>query len=149
MEKELFAALKKLNIKFYAYNPLCGGMLSGKHIFDPILAANSQGTRFDESNVTYRNRYWNDCYFKAVEILKNACEKENIELADASIRWLFHHSFLVASRGDGVIIGASSMDHLVKNIASCEGCALPESIVTAFDEAWEITRPVCAKYFRP
>mmetsp|Transcript_3667 Transcript_3667/g.4897 ORF Transcript_3667/g.4897 Transcript_3667/m.4897 type:complete len:429 (+) Transcript_3667:119-1405(+) len=31
VEKELFPALRKLNIRFYAYNPLAGGLLTGRH----------------------------------------------------------------------------------------------------------------------
>lgn len=145
VERELFPALRKLGMQFFAYNPLCGGMLTGKHTMScPEL---SDGTRFDMSNVMYRGRYWKDEYFRAVGIVAAACEPHNLAVADCSMRWMMHHSSL--SGGDGVIVGASSIGHLKSNLASCESGALPDSIVAAFDEAWEITRPVCAKYFRP
>jgi aryl-alcohol dehydrogenase-like predicted oxidoreductase len=51
---------------------------------------------------------------------------------------------------DGIIIGASSIGHLTENIGACDSeDVLPDSIVQAFSEAWEVTKPACPKYFRP
>lgn len=147
VERELFPALKKLNMKFYAYNPLCGGFLTGKHSKEED--SKSEGTRFDKSNQLYRGRYWKDSYFSAVDIIAKACESSGLAMADASLRWMQHHSGLSGDRGDGVIIGASSTHHLLSNLDSCEGGPLPPEVVQAFDDAWELTRPVCDKYFRP
>ena len=44
IEPELFACLEELNIKFHAYNPLCGGVLTGTYSFDGNV---EQGSRFD------------------------------------------------------------------------------------------------------
>jgi aflatoxin B1 aldehyde reductase len=60
VERELFPALEKLNIRFYAFNPLCGGLLTGKHKYESL--EESTGTRFDKKS-SYENRYtaryWN------------------------------------------------------------------------------------------
>lgn len=50
----------------------------------------SKGTRFDNNNITYHNRYWNQEYFTAIEIIKIACEKENLSMSDCSIRWYLY-----------------------------------------------------------
>jgi len=148
VEKELFMALKKLNIRFYAYNPLCGGLLTGKH--KPQDDSASQGTRFDASNSLYRGRYWKDQYFNAISLIQDACTQEGLEMTDASLRWLVHHSGLLPERGDGVILGASSVGHLQANLAACESnTPLPPRVLEAIDSAWTMTRPVCDKYFRP
>lgn len=147
VEKELFLALKKLNIRFYAYNPLCGGLLTGKH--KPQDDSASQGTRFDTSNSLYRGRYWKDQYFKAISLIQEACRQEGLEMFDCSLRWLVHHSGLLPERGDGVILGASSVTHLQANLNACESAPLPPKVLEAIDNAWIITRPVCDKYFRP
>lgn len=151
VEKELFPALKKLNMSFNAYNPLCGGLLSGKHSLADSAA--SAGTRFDDRNVLYRQRYWKPEYFQALECLHAACLSEGgdeaLLLADCSLRWLTHHSALSGARGDGVIIGASCMEHLKSNLDSCEAGPLSAGMVEAFERAWEATQPVCEKYFRP
>ncbi len=150
VERELFPALKKLNMRFYCYNPLCGGLLTGKHDFSN--PDGSEGTRFDKKGdnwLRYANRYWKKEYFDALQEIGGACTKEDISVADASLRWLVHHSALRETAGDAIIIGASTLDHLRANISSCEQGPLPVSVVAAFDAGWTIARPVCEKYFRP
>jgi aflatoxin B1 aldehyde reductase len=150
VEAELFIALDKLNIKFYAYNPLCGGLLTGKHRFED--AESSAGTRFDASNQMYLSRYWNKEYFEAINIVKEACEKEGLSLVDASFRWMLHHSGLKGSKGDAIILGGSSFEHLQQNMRSCapsqQDRLLPDSILAAFTQAWGLTKASCVPYFR-
>jgi len=44
IEPELFACLEEFGIKFHAYNPLCGGVLSGNYTYQGKV---EQGSRFD------------------------------------------------------------------------------------------------------
>ncbi|KAI9342350.1 NADP-dependent oxidoreductase domain-containing protein [Obelidium mucronatum] len=149
VEKELFPCLRELGIRFVAYNPLAGGILSGHHKFelDP-----EQGARFDPKTTQgerYRERYWNTAYFDAVELVKAAVSKhEGITLVNASHRWIFHHSKIDQSKGDGVIIGVSSVKHAKQNLSDCEDGPLPEDIVSAFDEAYARTKALQVNYFR-
>ena len=60
VERELFPALRKLSMRFYAYNPLCGGLLTGKHDYESM--SDRAGTRFDPHSSykeRYTSRYWN------------------------------------------------------------------------------------------
>lgn len=60
-------------------------------------------------------------------------------------------SFLSGERGDSIIVGASNVDYLKENLNAFSSDVvrpLPYSVVRAFDDAWSITRPVCASYFR-
>ena len=50
------------------YNPLAGGLLTGKHRVASPLA----GTRFD-GNQVYRDRYWHEVNFAAVTELAQYC----------------------------------------------------------------------------
>ena len=97
------------------------------------------------------DRYWKKEYFDALLKVQQACDAAGeTSLADVSLRWLKHHSMLDHKVGDGVIIGASSMTHLNANLKACDdGKPLADGIVKAFDDAWEICRDVCPKYFRP
>lgn len=36
VEAELFPCLRALNISFYAYNPLAGGLLTGRYSYDDL-----------------------------------------------------------------------------------------------------------------
>ncbi|KAJ3102174.1 hypothetical protein HDU97_000735 [Phlyctochytrium planicorne] len=147
-ERELFPCLKELNIRFYAYNPLCGGLLSGHYKFESDVEA---GARFDPTTTQgerYRKRYWNETYFSAVESLKSVCAKHNVTLISAAHRWMFHHSKLDFTRNDGVIIGVSSIKHAEENLSCCEEGPLPEEIVETFDKVWETTKVIAPTYFR-
>jgi len=46
VERELFPVLTKFGIRFYAYNLLCGGMLSGRYKFDDKLEGRFQPGTF-------------------------------------------------------------------------------------------------------
>ncbi|KAJ3205502.1 hypothetical protein HDU82_005165 [Entophlyctis luteolus] len=141
VERELFPCLNALGLRFYAYNPLCGGLLSGSLRPESNVEA---GARFDPKTTQgarYRGRYWNKSYFTAVEIISKALESHpGLSMASASHRWMFHHSKLNQDKGDGVILGVSSIKHAVSNLADCEGSPLPEDVVRAFDLAYEKTK---------
>jgi len=94
----------------------------------------------------FRARYWNQLTFEGIEILEKAAEKNQITLIDASLRWMRHHSGLESK--DGIIIGASSLNHLDENLKALNQGPLPESMVQAFDEAWEKVKPTCQYYVR-
>jgi len=145
VERELFHCLHNFNIAFYVYNPLAGGMLTGKH---PDVSQAPADGRFS-GNDEYCKRYWNAGYFEAVNTFIQSCSAEDIEPASAALRWLSHHSGLDDNKGDGVILGASTKGHFDHNLQALAQGPLPVSVVEALDDAWEISRPDCVKYFRP
>jgi len=147
VERELLPALKCLGIRFYAYNPLAGGFLSGKHRF--IIDLPSEG-RFGENSlgVRYRDRFWKQEYFQALDVIADTCAERNIGMTSASIRWLMHHSELIGGRNDGVIVGASTLWHLEENLEAAAERPLPAAVIDAFDKAWEMCKPACPSYSR-
>ena len=142
-EKELNACLDHFGMRYYAYNPLCGGLLTGR--YGRFEDAPTDG-RFTH-RPGYQNRYWKKRYFDAVDLLKAACEKEGITTVEAAYRWLAHHSMLRDDRGDAIIIGASKLNHLLQNMETMKAGPLPEPVLAAFKQAWELTRPDSPEYF--
>ncbi|ORZ09371.1 Aldo/keto reductase [Lobosporangium transversale] len=145
--RELFPCLKALNIAFYAYNPIAGGLLSGRYNFDSNDA--QDGGRFatkTEVGKIYRERYWNNLFFEAVKKVEKAAKDNNLTLIETALRWMSHHSDLGPQ--DGIIIGASSMQHLKDNLRDLEKGPLPQHVVEALDEAWEHVRVACPSYFK-
>lgn len=142
-ERELNACLDRFGMRYYAYNPLCGGLLTGR--YGKFEDAPSDG-RFTH-RPGYQNRYWKKSYFDAVDILKAACEKEGITTVEATYRWLAHHSMLRADRGDAVIIGASKLNHLAQNLETMKAGPLGGDMLDAFEQAWKTTRPDSPEYF--
>ncbi|KAF9921270.1 hypothetical protein FBU30_008728 [Linnemannia zychae] len=145
--KELLPCLKHYNIGFYAYNPISGGMLSGKYKFagEDVQA----GSRYDPKSCFgnfFRERYWNATNFEAVQALIKIAAANNMTLLEATLRWMRHHSGLEAK--DGVIIGCSTTVQLEESLTALEGDALPEEMIKAFDDAWNHVMPVTSWYFR-
>jgi len=151
-EPELFPALRKYGIRFYAYNPLAGGLLTGKYSFD---TKPTKGRFVDRKH--YMDRYWKDSSFQAVEVVKEACalpddgatSPSEISLTDATFRWMMHHSQLKAEYGDKIIIGGSSLAQFEQNFNHCYGSVpLPKRVVDAFTAAWDIAKPDAPSYFK-
>src|SRR6266852_7494569 len=77
-------------------------------------AAVAAGSRFDSSTAQgklYRDRYVNDAYLDALAEIHRSCEGHGLDAISVALRWLIHHSHLNAERNDGIIIGASSLEH--------------------------------------
>lgn len=142
-ETELNACLDRFGMRYYAYNPLAGGLLTGR--YGKFEDAPDDG-RFTH-RPGYRNRYWKKSCFDAVELLKEAAAAHGIGLVDAVYRWLSHHSMLSAARGDAIIVGASKAGHLAQNLVAAAGGPLPEGMTEAFDQAWVVCKADAPEYF--
>ena len=70
IEQEFLPMSKAFSIANVVFNPLAGGLLTGKHnAAEPI-----QGSRFDK-NKMYLDRYWHEDDFNAVEAVRKIAEK--------------------------------------------------------------------------
>ena len=144
VEPELFPAIRALGMRFYAFNPLAGGMLTGKHLHFEDTPGPGRFSRLK----SYRDRYWKLSYFNAVDEIRKACEKEGIPMAEAAYRWLNNHSLMNATQGDGILLGASKITQMEQNIEAAQKGELPQSILDVIDGAWEIAKPDSPAYFK-
>ena len=145
VERELMPCLRNYDIRFYAYNPLAGGLLTGKY---QSLDDLPNDGRFG-LHESYQQRYWKQDYFEVLQDLQLACRETGVKPAQAAMSWLLNHSMLDAERGDGIIIGASRIEQLTENLKSFQQSPLDKSITEIMDRGWELTKPNCTKYFRP
>ena len=145
VERELFPCLRNYGISFYAYNPLAGGMLTGKH---RNYGATHQAGRFD-NNESYLTRYWKKDYFDALDGFMETCAKIDINPGEAALRWMCHHSAMSVEARDSIILGASKLPHLQQNLAAVNQGELPGEILDALDRGWDAVKADCFKYFRP
>lgn len=144
VEPELFPAIRSLGMRFYAFNPLAGGLLTGKHMQDEKLEGDGRFARLK----SYRDRYWKQSYFDAIGEIKKACEAEKIPMAEAAYRWLVNHSMIKSELGDGILLGASRIEQMKQNMVAATKGELPQSILDAMDSAWEIAKPDSPAYFK-
>lgn len=138
IEQEYLAMCKEFGVSTVVYNPLAGGLLTGKHRPDFVIP----GTRFD-SNKLYQDRYWHMRYFDAVERLRQIAVSTGRSLISLSLNWLSHHTM-----SDVVILGASSLEQLNENLAAGQEGPLPEDVVKACDQVWQDLRGPLPVYNR-
>jgi aryl-alcohol dehydrogenase (NADP+) len=96
------------------YNPIAGGLLSGKH--DPT-APPPEGSRFTLGNAAanYQNRYWHDREFATVEQLKGVAAEIGQSLVTLAVAWVLANPAVTAP-----IIGASRPDQLADSLAAVD-----------------------------
>ena len=144
VDPELFPAIRSLGMRFYAFNPLAGGLLTGKHHHFEDAPEPGRFARLK----SYRDRYWKQSYFDAIEEIKQACDAEGIPMVEAAYRWLVNHSCMKTELNDGILLGASRQEQMTQNLEAAKRGPLPETILSAMDEAWEIAKPDSPAYFK-
>ena len=142
-EAELNDCLNNFSMRFYAYNPMCGGLLTGR--YKDYTEAPTDGRFTHRPN--YQSRYWKKSFFEALKVIQSACEKQGMTTIEATYRWLAYHSMLDSGRGDAIIIGASKLEHLIQNMDAVKAGPLPDDVVEAFETAWMITKGDSPEYF--
>jgi len=143
-EEELLPVLRANSIAFIAYNPLAAGMLTGKH----LPGAAPLAGRFKD-NPNYLPRFYTEANFKATERIRAACAEQGLGMVPATYSWLLRYSVLDASKGDGVLLGASSVEQFEENMAACAAPPdLPPSVLSAFNEAWATCKEGAFPYWR-
>jgi aflatoxin B1 aldehyde reductase len=148
IETELIPACKRYGLQIVVYNPLAGGLFSGK-----IKSAEipSEGRFSDVANngSAYRKRYFKDATFDALRLIEESAKKHDLTLLEIALRWCVHHSKLNVKDGgeDGIIVGVSSITQLEQNLKDLEKGPLPDDVLKTLDEAWLITKPTTPNYW--
>jgi 1-deoxyxylulose-5-phosphate synthase len=139
IEEEYLPFAKQFGVSVVPYNPLAGGLLTGKHSRQQGPIA---GTRFD-NNPLYQGRYWHDDYFAAVQELQIIAGDAGKTLIELALQWLLSHDQV-----DSVILGASRPEQLAEDLRASEGGRLDAATLTRCDEVWKRLRGITPKYNR-
>jgi aryl-alcohol dehydrogenase-like predicted oxidoreductase len=137
IDQEFLPMCREFELAVVVYNPLAGGLLTGKHGSTPL-----PGTRFDRQ-ANYRDRYWHAANFAALAELTLAAQAAGRSLTSLALGWLAHHAGI-----DSVILGASSLKQLQENLAALDDGPLPPEAVEACNRVWEKLRGPVPKYNR-
>jgi aflatoxin B1 aldehyde reductase len=152
LENELIPACHRYGIDVVVYNPIAGGLFSGKYKTTDIPTSGRYSNTASAVGELYRKRYFKDSTFRALQIIEPAVEKAGLTMVETAIRWCMHHSALqvggVSPKGnDGLIIGVSSLSQLEGNLKDCEKGPLPKEVLEALDEAWMVAKPDTPNYW--
>lgn len=104
-------------VAFYAYSPIAGGFLAKT----PEQLKEGKGRWDPESFI---GKLYKDLYIDRPTILgaldtwHEIAKAEGVPAAELAFRWTAHSSILDASKGDAIIIGASSLSQLRNTVAA-------------------------------
>lgn len=132
IERELLPLCLEEGIGVIPYNPIAGGLLSGKH--NP--GTPPEGTRFTLGTAggRYQDRYWHEGMFDTVEAIRPIAAEADMSMPQLAIAWVLSHPAITAP-----IIGASRPDQLDDTLSAAERPLAPE-IKSKLDELTAVYR---------
>ncbi|MEU1180124.1 aldo/keto reductase [Streptomyces sp. NPDC005820] len=127
IEEEYTEYAATTGLRTMVYNPLGGGLLTGRHHFTAL----PDSGRFGDSRLAamYRERYWAEGLFTTVSELTAVADAAGLPLTELALRWL-----LDRRSTDALLLGGSRTDHLAANIAAAAQGPLPADVTAACEE---------------
>lgn len=138
-ETELFPTLRKLNIAFYVYSPIAGGLLTKTK--EQIIAGSKDAGRFGKGHwlgSLYADLYNKPSYHKALDLWGVAAQAAGCSKAELAYRWVAFDSPLDPKYGDAVIFGASKLSQVKETLAWLNKGSVGEEAKTEIDEIWKV-----------
>ena len=126
IEREVLPAAEHLGIGTMVYNPLAGGLLTGKY----AERAPGDGARFSFGSAAevYRRRYWHEDALNLVDNLRLIAARIGMPVAVLSMAWV-----LANRRIDVAIVGASAPGHVADAIRALEA-PLADDVIAELTE---------------
>jgi 1-deoxyxylulose-5-phosphate synthase len=137
-ERDLLPMCEEEGIAVIPYNPLAGGMLTGKH---DRTAPPQEGTRFTLGTAAarYQTRYWNEKEFETIDELRAVGNEAGMSMATMAVSWVLSNPAITAP-----IIGASRPEQLADSLAAAEKGPLPGDLKARLDDITQAWRAVDA-----
>jgi aryl-alcohol dehydrogenase (NADP+) len=114
IEREMLPFCGEDGVGVIPYNPIAGGLLSGKH---SSSAPPAEGTRFTLGTAgrLYERRYWHDREFATIDELTRIAEEAGVSLVTLAVAWVLANPVITSP-----IIGASRPQQLDASLAAAE-----------------------------
>lgn len=138
LEIEFFAFAAKYGLHTTVYNPLAGGLLSGRYA---SASAAPPGSRFHK-NPMYQRRYFSDRLLELVRAFAELAAQAGISLVALSYAWLAGRAGV-----SSVLVGPGSVAHLDEALDALEA-PLSDDVARAVDDAWAAFQGTDARYAR-
>lgn len=126
IERELLPLCEAEGLAVIPYNPLAGGLLTGKH---QAGAAPTPGTRFTlgSAGQRYQERYWNERAFATVAALRDVAAQAGMSMTRMSVAWVLANPVVTAP-----LLGASRPEQLDETLAAA-AVSLPADVKARLD----------------
>ncbi|SFT91632.1 aldo/keto reductase [Paraburkholderia aspalathi] len=128
IERELLPLADEEQLAVIPYNPLAGGLLTGKHRVDAAPTSGRFTETVGKAGAVYQERYWHPREFETIEKLKAIATPTGESLTRISLAWVLANPLITSA-----IIGASSAEQLSDTLSTSE-LVLDAQVKTQLDE---------------
>jgi len=112
IERELLPLAQDEQLAVLPYNPLAGGMLTGKHRRD---ATPSGRFTVGTAGQLYQDRYWHEREFATVEALREVLADSGLSMPKAAVAWVLANPVVTS-----VILGACRPEQLDETLSALD-----------------------------
>jgi len=127
IERDLLPLCAEEGLAVIPYNPIAGGLLSGKHRRE---SGPAPGTRFTLGTAArrYQERYWHEREFETVEVLRQLAAEAGMSMVQLAVAWVLANPAITAP-----IVGASRPEQL-DDVLGAAGKTLDPGLKARLDE---------------
>jgi aryl-alcohol dehydrogenase-like predicted oxidoreductase len=115
VERELFPLAQEKGLAVIPYNPLAGGLLTGKYKHGDTPETGRFSAELGGFGQAYHARYWHEREFEAVERVGLVARQQGVPIATLSVAWL-----LANPATTSVILGASRIGQLTDTLVASD-----------------------------
>jgi aryl-alcohol dehydrogenase-like predicted oxidoreductase len=128
IERELLPLAREEGLAVIPFNPLAGGLLSGKYRHQDAPDTGRFSAEVGQFGAMYQARYWHEREFSTIARLSEMAAAAGRPLATLSVAWILANPAITS-----VILGASRADQLAATLAAADDI-LPGDLKAALDE---------------
>jgi aryl-alcohol dehydrogenase-like predicted oxidoreductase len=114
-ERELFPLAQEDGIAVIPFNPLAGGLLSGRYKHSDTPEKGRFSAELGGFGKLYHARYWHEREFETVGKIQKIAEREGTPMATLSVAWILANPAITS-----VILGASRIEQLTDTLAAAD-----------------------------
>ncbi|PLZ03913.1 aldo/keto reductase [Burkholderia sp. WAC0059] len=129
IERELLPLSAEEHLAVIPYNPLAGGLLTGKYRHGAAPAEGRFTATVGKAGEMYQARYWHEREFGTIEKLRELAAEGGHSLVKTSLAWVLANPLITSA-----LIGASRPDQLDETLAAAD-FALDPAFKEKLDDA--------------
>jgi aryl-alcohol dehydrogenase-like predicted oxidoreductase len=115
VERELFPLAQEENLAVIPFNPLAGGLLSGRYKHSDAPETGRFSAELGGFGKMYQSRYWHEREFQTVGEVQGVADELQIPITTLSVAWVLANPSVTS-----VILGASRVEQLTDTLAAAE-----------------------------
>ncbi|KAK7018462.1 aflatoxin B1 aldehyde reductase member 4 [Favolaschia claudopus] len=142
-ETLLIPTLRKLNIAFYVYSPIAGGLLTKTS--EQLRTQSADAGRYskdDEMGKVYGPLYNKPEFYEALDLWGQAAEEAGCSRAELAYRWVAFDSVVDSKLGDAVIFGASKHAQISQTLGWLKKGSVGEKAKAKIEAIWKLIEHV-------